>query len=148
MSRSKPFDLVTFLFKPVWESEYKEPYRGTSRDLKEAKEFLAMNEAIFDDIPEFQEHALEYLHSKWDGWSELRHPCYAFLRNYNTFAPKKIKQKHQSKDTIRLIRCSDCQTEHESDKLCPKCYPKLEGDRDSALKGIASLGNSVNAKGE
>ena len=95
MSRSKPFDLVNFIFKPVWESVYKESYRGTSRDLKEAKEFLMMNENIFDEIPEFQEHAVEYLKSKFDGWIEQRHPCWGFLRNYNAYAPKIKKVSNQ-----------------------------------------------------
>ena len=74
-----------------------------------------------------------------------------FIKQYGSFArftPRKPGAKPT--ETIVLIRCSDCQTEHESDKLCPKCYgDKLIGSKEDALKAIASLGNSMNAnKGE
>jgi hypothetical protein len=108
------------MFAPVWESTFKgTKYRATGRDLKEAKEFLAMNDDIFDELPEFQEHAQEYLKSTFDGWRTLGYPCWGLLRHYNTYAPKKIKEQVRR---VQMISCPDCQTNHEATKQCPKCY--------------------------
>jgi hypothetical protein len=118
MSKSRPFDLINSLFRPVWEAKYKERYRATGQDLKEAKQFLELNDDIFDEIPDFQEHAVEYLKSNWQGWVEQKHPCHGFLRNYNTFAPRKVKEQVRR---IQMIACPDCGMNHPATELCPKC---------------------------
>lgn len=128
MSNSKPFDIVNFLFKPVWESEYKQTYRPTGRDLKEAKEFYQLNPTIFDEVIEFQEHAQEYLKSTFEGWVVQHHPCCGLLKNYNAFAPKLIKKQPTRKSqTDIMIHCIDCGQDHPATAIC--VTPQLREER-------------------
>lgn len=140
MSRSRPYDLVYHLFRPAWEESelYKgEKYRPTGRDLKEAKEFYDLNPDIFEEIPEFQGRTENYLDHKFEGWKNLKHPCWAFLRNYNSFAAK--SKKVETKQKLRQIGCVDCGTSHDPDVLCPKCNPEVRGTKNDAMKAIQEL---------
>ena len=135
MSKSAPFDLVMLIYRPVWEadSRYKgEKYRATGRDLKSAKEFLSLNPDILDEVAEFQEHALEYLKSKFDGWSDLKHPFWGLANNYNTYTPKKTKEQREHQPKPQLPQyCDICehhgrQTLLKPKEFCPICFPICE----------------------
>ena len=126
MGRSQTFDLIAYLFAPVWEQKKGRKYRGTGRDMAEAKTFLTMNPDCMDEsdfIVEFQEHILEYLEDAFEGWKSQDYPAWAFLRNYNQYEPQK-----RGVAKVAVILCSDCMTKgtrtiHAVDKLCPKCNP-------------------------
>jgi len=139
MSKSKPFDIVCFLFKPVWESEHQgEKYRPTGQDLKAAKEFYELNPDIFDDVVEFQERAQEYLRSRFEGWLNLKHPCWAFLKHYNSYLPKK-KPVEQVKRKI-MIHCTDCGKDHGAHDSCAPIRKKASDDtkngRSPAIQNV------------
>lgn len=126
MSKSAPFDLVMLIYRPVWEadSRYKgEKYRATGRDLKSAKEFLSLNPDILDEVAEFQEHALEYLKSKFDGWNELKHPFWGLANNYNVYTPKKTKEQRERQPKPQVVYCQDHDLILKDNELCPKCFP-------------------------
>jgi hypothetical protein len=91
--------------------------------MREAKTFIGLNPDIFDDdgdgIVDFQEHAVEYLKNNWEGWVNQKHPCGALLRNYNSFAPKKVRETVKR---IQMIACPDCETPHKATEVCPRCH--------------------------
>ena len=120
MSKSQPFNLIVHLFAPVWEASLKykgNKYGAGGRDLHEAKIFLQLHEDIFDDegMIDFQERAIEYLKSNFEGWVSQRHPCWGFLRNYQAYAPKKIFETVKRK---RMITCSSCDQDHGINDPC------------------------------
>lgn len=126
MSRSPSFDLIAYLYAPVWETQFKRKYRGTSRDMGEAKTFLTMNPNCLDEsefVVEFQEHAMEYFNDPYEGWRAQSYPAWGLLKSYNRYEPQKRGQAG-----VMVILCVDChakgiRTIHGVNQSCPKCNP-------------------------
>ena len=116
--RSKPYHLVKVLFGAVWQTRYHEDYKPTGRDMREASLFLDLNEEEFEDVESFQDHVVEYMKSNWEGWLNQKHPCHGLLRNYNTYAPKKVAETVKR---VQMIACPDCGKAHKATELCPEC---------------------------
>lgn len=105
--KSRPYELC-YLFKLAWESHKSKQgmeYSPTGRDLREAKEFLAMNE--IPDGKVFEKYLNNFLNSNYEGWVHLNHPAWALFKHWNTFAPKPEK-----KPLPKLIYCEKCNATH------------------------------------
>ena len=132
-------------FKFSWDKEHapEEYFIQWGRDMKAATELIEM------DIPPdtYQERKMAYLRSpKW--WEMCRHSFGAFVHNFNQFVPDKRRRETSQPIIRRELRvfCSECDTEHNAYELCPKCYPVVEGDKETAIKAIEKLTNQWGMK--
>jgi hypothetical protein len=98
-------------FALAWESKYSgERYRVTSRDRKEARLTLAGTDA---PISEVVSRARTFLAEPF--WNTLKHPGWAFFRNYKTYLPKPEAKPH---DFTLLVMCSGCGKTHSPNESC------------------------------
>ncbi len=125
MSRSLPFDLVECI-KILWHSHPKNSgrqYGGTSRDLREAKEWLTVNSWEPGDIGQISDRFNRFMDSDFEGWKEQDFPIWAFLRHYSRYAAPRVeeskKPRPQPNTMSMVIYCSRCETNHRADEACP-----------------------------
>jgi hypothetical protein len=120
MSNSRPFDLV-FILKNLWASHPKNAgriYGGTSRDLREAKEFLQVNDFDPGDITELSERFNRFMQSTFDAWAETDYPIWGFLKHYNRYGPPRKTINEVVKKNQPTV-CPHCGTDHPSKAECP-----------------------------
>jgi hypothetical protein len=119
LGNSRPFDLVAIL-RELWQSHPKNAgrkYGGTSRDLREAKEWLQVNDLDFGDITELSERFGRFMASDFDGWVESDYPIWAFLKHYGRYAaPRKTPAQIIKK---QRPLCPTCGTDHPVIAECP-----------------------------
>lgn len=145
MSRSVPYELC-LICKQAHDKEIGGEYRITSRDMKEAKDFLIAGGGEIPDPDTLISFGKNYFNSTFQGWREQNYPLWGLFRNWNAFAPKQSRPVKEKKQITLPIRCSECQTEHESTKLCPTCNPVLTGDKESALTAIPRVCGELGRK--
>ena len=146
MSERKPShqEVILMDFKSSWDREHapEEYYIHWGRDMKAATELIEM------DIPPdtYQERKTTYLKNpKW--WELCRHSFGGFVNNFNKFVPEKSRSRVTPGPRRELrVFCSECDTEHGAYKLCPKCHPVIEGDKETAVKAIEELTNQWRMK--
>lgn len=125
MTASKPFMLVATI-KTLWKEHPKNQgreYGGTSRDLREAKEWLQVNEWEPGDVTGISERFNRFMASEFDGWVDMDYPIWAFLKHYSRYAPPRtaeVKQSRPQPQTMSMvIFCTRCETNHRADESCP-----------------------------
>ncbi len=113
---SKPF-LFVALLKSVWTSHPKNVgrvYGGTSRDLKEAKDWLEVNpEFEFEDVTEITERFDRFMKSEF--WEEQDWPIWGFLKFYARYASPRIVVKNPRG---AMIECGSCGMNHGTLEPC------------------------------
>ena len=115
MGRSKPFDLILAL-KTLWNAHEKNAgraYTGTSRDLKEAKEWLQINAWDEGDITEFTDRIDRFIRDSF--WEELDWPLWGFLKHINRYAPPRIAKKAKA---VEMLYCEKCDSAYRSGTRC------------------------------
>jgi hypothetical protein len=120
VSNSRPFDLV-WTIKQLWNDHPKNAgrkYAGTSRDLREAKEWLLVNEFDSGDITELQERFNRFMQSTFDAWAEADFPIWGFLKHYNRYGPPRSTPAQVVKKHIPRI-CPICKIDHPAISVCP-----------------------------
>ena len=118
MSKSAPRDLC-WIAKQLHDKELGGDYRITSRDMKEAKDFLIAGGGEIPDPDTVVTFAKNFFQSTFHGWHEQNFPLWGLFRNWNTFAPK------QSRPRLKVKKCQIHGLEYDS-PFCPQCFTEPE----------------------
>ena len=117
--------LLVDTVKTLWHSHKKNEgrkYGGTSRDLREAKEWLQVNEWEPGDVTAIAERFDRFMESDFEGWQEQDYPIWAFLKHYGRYAPPRTERprvKVQTETHRMVIWCNRCGQNHRADEACP-----------------------------
>lgn len=127
------------VFSTIWETYKRRRYFPTKKD------WGAVNTLIEYGLQpdEYIQMVNEYL--KNQRWTEYgNHAFNVFVYNINNVTPVKSEKPSKKEEKLRMIICSDCQTEHDPTTLCPKCYPDQSGkvSPKEVLESIKHLGES------
>jgi hypothetical protein len=118
MATSKPFLLVSTI-RQLWQSHAKNNgrvYGGTSRDLREAKEWLGVNEWEPGEIEEVEKRFNRFMESDFEGWKETDYPIWAFLKHYGRYAePRQVREAPRRS----TFTCPKCEMQHRVSEPCP-----------------------------
>jgi len=117
MAGSRPYQLVQTI-KALWTSHEKNQgrsYGGTSRDLREAKEWLQVNEWEEGDISELSPRFDRFMRSDFEGWKEMDYPIWAFLKHYGRYAEPRIAKKAKA---VEMLYCEKCDSAYRSGTRC------------------------------
>lgn len=112
-----------YYFSNIWETYKHRKYIPTQKDWGAA--IILLTYMIEPD--DYIKRINEYLTN--DKWTEFgNHSFNVFVHNINSVTPiqSSKKKRENTQETIMTIRCADCQTEHPSNEMCPKCYPKSQ----------------------
>ncbi len=113
---SRPYLLIVTL-RDLWHSHPKNEgrkYGGTSRDFREAKEWLQVNDWEPGDVTELSQRFNRYMADTFEAWEQQDYPLWAFLRHYGRYAPPRGE---------RIVRrstyhCPECGQQHPISEPC------------------------------
>ena len=129
-----------------YKREYGEEFYPQKHHFKQCKDFLDVQEG-FKPIPLDEVERRLPIFFADPFWRGCKHNITKFFEHFHRFIPERAR--HKAPPTIRRelrVFCSECDTEHNAHELCPKCYPVVEGDKETAIKAIEKLTNQWGMK--
>jgi len=123
MGKSRPYDLQT-LYAQVYEAERRKTYGRMTRDLREAKDWLAMYPEFWADetmAETFQLSARNFIRKAGDFARQKEYPMWLLLLQYNEYVPV----QRQKKPSLESEPCPECGAMKLRGQECSDCRMKL-----------------------
>jgi|GEM_PF-4645210 len=127
-------------FARTFEEETGEKYFiNWGRETKSANALIEMNISPDEYVARKKAYFADTRWKEYGGWGFS-----TFVNNINKLVPfRKTKTSvHQKRDAPRRkmeILCAECKRPHDSEALCPTCYPEITGNQASAMQVIEDL---------
>ena len=121
---SSPYYSLLKIYGDKYKEKYGSDFFPQKHHFAQAKELLTVPEDF--DPPSMDEviSRLNFFFDQNDDWIiSCKHNFSVFVKHFHRWIPQQKKsRKEKSKQTVLIISCMDCGTEHLSTVLCPYCY--------------------------